>query len=360
MSYSGSFRRVLSAACLGLTGFLTVLGCDGAAVPLDSTRAAEFRKASFGPHEESAALPDYVKVNQERPQEQKLLARLLLEPGHIFEIYQDQDLIYYTESAPAGVQPFPFTEREKSELTPKSIVKRIAPELPIPLGVELAEVQFQKQVQVGNCTEHSDGLIHCPRSAPPHSEAEKTEPQFASGAAVALDGGTSIAVQAQSELGGAIGENEQASNIGGGAIRPAIKNTNTGTYTGCAWDWFRVNKCKDPPWNGVDWTGCEADRAWAFIYADAAFDSATVCTVSGAINFEYYENGNLSGSWYTTESNWRSVWKGPRTHCEYHWYCGPAVLCDCHAYYYPVHYNIPTYPNGPVGSFHFTWAMDIQ
>ena len=345
--------------CLGIVGVLIVPGCDGTDIPSDKTRSAEFRKASFGPYESSAALPDDVKVNQERPQEQKLIARVLLDPGHLFEMYQGQSSIYYAESGPAGVQPFPLTEQEKRELTPKSVFKRIAPELPIHYGVELAEVEFQKHMQLGICTEHSDGLIHCPSSHRARPKSEMTEPLFAGGAAPALDGGTSTS-QANSDLAGAIGENDQASDVGGRVIRPSVKGYNNGgIYTGCPRDWFRAAKCKDPPWNGTDWSECLANYLWAYASASAHFDGGTVCTVSGAINFEYYENNTLTGSFYTTESNWRSVWGGPRTGCGNNWYCLPLTLWCCGDTWIPIMYNIPTYPNGPVGTFHFTVAFDL-
>lgn len=342
-------------ACQGIVGVLLVPACEGTDVPSDRAISAKFRKTSFGPNEASAALPDYVKINQERPQEQKLLARLLLEPGHLFEIYRGQSSIYYMESAPAGVPPLPLTEQQKSELTPKGMFKLIAPELPIPPAVELAEVEFQKQVQLGNCAVQSDGLIHCLRSR--RSKSETAEPQFASGPPPALDGGTSTS-QADNDLGGAIGESDQASDVGGRAIRRAIKDTNNGIYTGCPWDWFRAAKCKDPPWAGTNWAACEANLGWAYASASAHVDNATVCTVSGAINFEYYENNSLSGTWYTTESNWRSVWGGPRTGCGDDWYCFPPLLWCCGDTAIPIMYNIPTYPNGPVGTFHFTVAFD--
>jgi hypothetical protein len=360
MTCSGTFGSSLAAAYMGLIGMLTVLGCDGTDVPSDSTRSAEFRKASFGPHEASEALPDYVQVNQQRPQEQKLLARLLLEPDHFFEIYQGEGLIYYTESAPAGVEPFPLTEQEKHELTPKSMFKLIAPDLPVPSGVERAEVEFKKEVKNGNCIEHSNGLSYCPRSDYPNPEVEQTEPHFGGEQAPALDGGDNTPMQARTNLASAIDERYQASSVEGRVIRPVIKEGSEGYYTGCEWDWFRANKCKDPPWNGVDWTGCLANYTWAYASASSKFDSASVCTVSGAINFEFYLVNDMEGAWYTPAGMWRSVWHGPRWGCTDHWYCGYIIMCDCGDRYWSTTYNIPTYPNGPAGVFHFTWAMDTQ
>lgn len=362
MTCSGTLGGSLAVAYLGLIGIVPVLGCDGTDVPSASARSAEFRKVSLGPHEASEALPDHVLANQQRPQEERLLARLLLESDHFFEFYQtSRGLVYYVESAPEGVQPSPLTDQEKRELTPKSVFKRIAPDLPVPPGIEKAEAKFKKAVAKGACLEHSNGLTYCPQSSSPNPTTKPTEPHFEGGQSSAPDGGDTTGMHAGIDFSRTIAEQDQASDVKGRVIRPSIKERNDGWYTGCAWDWFRAAKCKDPPWNGVDWTGCVANYIWAYATASSKFDSASVCTVSGAINFEVYFDNSFEGSWYTIPSQWRSVWHGPfGEECDWHWYCGPFAFCDCDQVWVTTQYNIPTSPNGPEGVFHFTWAFDTQ